>query len=121
MTKQRDLHYYLQLKAIQNVLSNNDEYFYRKICRWFSKEFSTPIKDVESLPWDYIITHYYESHIETMSKQPLLDFIVDTYFPEIREERSKIDTDFLKNLQENKEKEVKIDFDEILNEDEPKT
>lgn len=34
---------------------------FRKICRWYSKEFSTPLYQTEhELPPDYVLRHYYE-------------------------------------------------------------
>lgn len=42
------------------------DYFLRRIFRWYSKTFATPLHAVYELPLDDILTHYWESQYEDM-------------------------------------------------------
>lgn len=44
------------------------EYFYRKVCRWYSTTFHTPLHEVLNLPTPLIFQHYYESSFESLSE-----------------------------------------------------
>ena len=81
---------HLQLLAIASVEDPDWPAQYRQICRWYSKEFHTPLKVVEmDLTSIYVLTHYYEttfgalndSEIESSQikyeeiKESLMDFI----------------------------------------------
>lgn len=50
----------LQVLALHSVEYPTYEDSYRAICRWFSKEFSTPLKEVEEMADEYVLKHYYE-------------------------------------------------------------
>ena len=71
-----------QLEAITAVLARNEAYQYRKICRWFSRAYSTPLKEVEQLPWDYLLTHYYEAQLEDMDYNNVFDLATENYIEE---------------------------------------
>lgn len=71
-----DLYRDLRLLALANVLAEDDsEYSIRKVFRWYSKEFFTPLHMVEDLPLDEIMTHYYESHYEALEGQDVQEEI----------------------------------------------
>ncbi len=42
---------------------------YRKICRYYSKEFNTPLHEVEQLPIYDVLLHFYEDRYENMEAQ----------------------------------------------------
>lgn len=46
------------------MIEPDREALYRKICRWFSREYHTPLPEVE---WDlepgYVLMHYFEYHL----------------------------------------------------------
>lgn len=42
------------------VLRPNADYFERKVMRWYSKTFSTPLSEVEELPLEDVFLAYYE-------------------------------------------------------------
>ena len=51
--------------ALYEVYKATSEYNYRKICRWYSREFHTPLDYVEmDLPKEKILMHYFECMIE---------------------------------------------------------
>jgi hypothetical protein len=62
----------IQTEAVNDILNGTNGYFYRKVIRWFSKTFNTPINQVNSTPWDEILQHYYEAHYEQMPKNDLI-------------------------------------------------
>lgn len=95
-----NLYDYIKIQAFESYLNEDDQYFYRKVCRWYSTEFHTPLTEVEKLPWDYILLHYYESSLEKMDYNDVLDLAIEEYVPEIVEEQEK-DTDaFVKEVEE---------------------
>ena len=57
----------IRLNALDAVLSgDNQEYVLRHIFRWYSKTFATPLNEVEELPLEDVLTHYYETKYEDM-------------------------------------------------------
>jgi hypothetical protein len=57
--------------ALRNVLLSleergSSEYELRKIFRWFSTTFRTPLADVYDLPLDFVLEHFYETKYEDM-------------------------------------------------------
>jgi HEPN domain-containing protein len=62
------LDYYkaLRVLALAEVIKDNPsaQYSLRRVFRWYSKEFHTPLHIVEELPTHDVLTHYYESHYE---------------------------------------------------------
>jgi hypothetical protein len=52
----------IQIIALANVDSPDSRAEYRRICRWYSTKFYTPLHVVEEdLPIQYVLTHYYET------------------------------------------------------------
>jgi len=89
-----------QLEAISNILLPTDSYFFRKVCRWYSKTFSTKLNEVYDMDWDYILTHYYESSLEEISYNNLIDIVKDEFVPELKEQEDKEADEFAKSLEE---------------------
>jgi len=52
----------IQIIALANVDDPDAKAEYRRICRWYSTKFFTPLHVVEyDLPIEYVLTHYYET------------------------------------------------------------
>lgn len=68
-----DMYESLQFLALSNVVREEPthEYTLRRILRWYSKTFSTPLHQVDALPLDQVLTAYYESHYEEMEHEQL--------------------------------------------------
>lgn len=66
----------LRLIALRDVLEEPEEYLTRKICRWYSRELSTPIDAVRDLPWDEVLRAYFEATYEEMEEADLAEEIV---------------------------------------------
>lgn len=66
------LDYYktLRILAMREVTrdASTPEYALRRIMRWYSKEFSTPLHVVNDLPLHDVLTHYYEANYENLSE-----------------------------------------------------
>lgn len=44
------------------VIQRPAEYHIREIFRWYSETFHTPLKEVDTLPFDEVLQHYFERH-----------------------------------------------------------
>jgi hypothetical protein len=56
----------IRIRAFRAVTAPNLEYLTRRVIRWYSKTFSTPIDRVEELPLEDIFQAYYEDHYESL-------------------------------------------------------
>jgi len=56
----------LQKIALLAVLQPDDDAFIRRIYRWFSTTFHVPLPDVDDLPLDYVLLHYFEANFEQL-------------------------------------------------------
>lgn len=51
----------IQILALNNIEDPDGETYYRRICRWYSREFSTPLETViYDIPEKDVLIHYYE-------------------------------------------------------------
>ena len=78
----------LQLEAISGILNRSDINFYRRVCRWYSKEFHTPLHIViegKVVQWDEILLNYYESQMEDIGYNQVYDMAIQEYIPELAE------------------------------------
>jgi hypothetical protein len=48
------------IAATEPTQSKSWDSFYRGVCRWYSREFSTPLETVTSMSEADVLTHYYE-------------------------------------------------------------
>lgn len=100
-----DLNYFkfLQLKALDCIFNPTDDYLQRKICRWYSKEYSTPLNQVLEMPFDYVLTHYYESEFEKQDHNQLIDQLIEDHLPEIQQDNEDDDEEFMEMLEKEQE------------------
>lgn len=90
--------------ALLSIVEPDSEANLRRLYRWFSKTFNMAITEVEELPVEYILMHYYESKYEELNDEEKHDEIIDILeTPEekaarIAEEQAKED-DFLAELE----------------------
>ena len=58
---------YIQTLALGAIEDPDGEAYYRRICRWYSREFSTPLDTViNDLPEKEVLLHYYEDMYYTL-------------------------------------------------------
>lgn len=72
-----------QIQAAESVLDPNEVYYYRKICRWYSETFHTPLHEVHKLPADTVLTNYYESIMEKIPHNDLYDQVKVDFLPDL--------------------------------------
>ena len=56
----------LQILALMAIESPTWDDWYRRICRWYSKEFSTPLSEVQDLTEETVIREYFEDQFYNM-------------------------------------------------------
>jgi hypothetical protein len=93
----------IQTEAISSILNRTDLYIYRKICRWYSTTFHTPLHIVNSMPYDEILLHYYEHNYEKLPYNEVLR-LAHEVLPELAQQKEKEDEEFIKSLLESKSK-----------------
>ena len=72
-----------QINALNSVLLGNETYFYRKMCRYISQNFNIPLPEVEKMPVDYVLLHYFESTYEGYEEKELLKLAKELCAPDI--------------------------------------
>ena len=73
----------LEVLALKSVALKDAEYFTRKVCRYYSEKFHTPLADVYNLPWAFVFTNYIEHIIETNNtKEDIYNIAIDVFYPE---------------------------------------
>jgi len=92
-----------QTEALFDVLNKSNAYFFRRIVRWYSTTFHTPLHIVESLPWYEILQHYYESQYEKMNETELLELLQEL-IPALADQKEKDMDDFMKEVMEMNQK-----------------
>lgn len=98
----------LELLAIKSVALKDSEYFYRRVCRYYSEKFHTPLLDVYKLPWTFVFTNYLEHVIEVNNGQEeVYNLAVDICYPEKRNEEEQEIQDWIKKIEEREERKRK--------------
>jgi hypothetical protein len=101
-----------RLLAMRAVAKPDGEYYVRRLCRWYSQTYATPLHVVETeIPIEDVFMHYFESKYERMEEEEReieMDEILLT--PAEREQRKvdaeaakQADDDFLKEAIEEAE------------------
>lgn len=73
----------LEILALKSVALKDPEYFTRKVCRYYSEKFHTPLTDVYNLPWVFVFTNYIEHIIETNNtKEDIYNIAIEVFYPE---------------------------------------
>jgi hypothetical protein len=90
---------YLQLKALDSIFNPDDLYLQRKICRWYSKEFNTPLDKVLKSPFDSILIHYYETQFEQIPHNDLVDVLIQDHITDLSDENNEELDSWLESLE----------------------
>lgn len=71
MARDPDLDYLkaLRLLAFRSVEKRDHDYVVRHVCRWYSERFHTPLAEVESIPLENILQHFFEVQVEEMEDE----------------------------------------------------
>lgn len=98
----------LRARAALSVKKPDWEYSLRRIFRWYSTTFHTPLHQVEDLPIDHVLTNYYEAVFEALEPdkfeeeiQSLISPPVDTDAEKENEDEANVDLeDFIREAEE---------------------
>ena len=97
----------IQLEAIEGFLLKSFEFFERKVRRWYSKNFSTPLKDTHHIPWEEILLNYYEDAIDSRDYNEILEMAMSDYIPEFAKIKEIEDAEFDRELEEEQKQTIK--------------
>ena len=95
-----DLYRLEQLKALRSAFFKDNVFFYRKVCRWYSTTFHTPLMEVYKLSFNHIIQNYYESQMEELDNNQLFDLATKEMLPEFIKKSDDYDEAFARSLEE---------------------
>lgn len=88
-----------QIQAAESVLDPSEDYYYRKICRWYSETFHTPLTQVYTLSIDHVLQNYYESVLEKVPYNDLFEQVKEDFLPELVEQDDKEAEAYAKDLE----------------------
>lgn len=90
----------VRLAALGAVAADSDsEYGLRKVFRWYSKTFYTPLHEVDALPLEDVLTAYWEEHFEQMEEQALEDAVAKALETE-EQKKDRITAETLKKIED---------------------
>lgn len=61
----------IKTSSLKNVLKPNFEYHIRKLYRWYSKQFHTPLQECFDIPVEIVLMHFFEEKYEAMNEEEL--------------------------------------------------
>ena len=89
----------IQLESLRDYLFKTDAYFERKVKRWFSTTFHTPLEEVYNLSWDFVLRNYYEYMMEQNGYNLTFDMAKEL-LPELAQDEEKANQAFADSLVE---------------------
>lgn len=72
-----DYYKHLKILALKSVVEPDEEYELRRIFRWYSKTFATPLHIVEEFSLEHVLTNYFESQFEEKKEEEIFQIIQD--------------------------------------------
>jgi hypothetical protein len=102
----------IRVQALLDVMDGGFEYHWRRICRWYSTTFHTPLIEVDGLPIEHILQNFFEHAFEQQSKaerRKLAITLTETPDEVKKRERvakAKSDDAYLKRIQKQAKKEA---------------
>jgi hypothetical protein len=89
--------------ALANVVDPNSEYFYRFICRWYSKTFHTPLHEVFTLPFQDVALAYFEEGYEMMEEEDRFEDMMKAVDPDFDSKEEESIQEFISMIEEEEE------------------
>jgi hypothetical protein len=62
----------IRIRALAGVMDPDEEYALRDIFRWYSREFSTKLHEVEGLPLEFILLNWFEVQFQELDEDEQL-------------------------------------------------
>lgn len=113
---------HLEILALHSVsISRDPSYTYRKICRWFSREFNTSLPQVVNLPVEFVLQHYYEHQFEGLKEEDLFNMMRHHADPDYVESEESNDDEFFRQITEEAEAAEKAKEAKLKEKDKKKT
>jgi primosomal protein N' len=121
----------IQGLALSSVYEGDLLYFQRKVCRWYSEKYHTPLHQVFDIPWEFVLTCYYEDSFEKMKEEDLEYEVKSTFANEVLQteeeenqafalelerklkERQKAKNNKSESLDKQDQKEISLTFDNL--------
>lgn len=104
-----DIYSAIQLEALSNIITSNDQYMERKIKRYISKNYNVNLFELNQIDFNELLLVYYESLMEECSQEDLYNKLCNM-LPEIVEDfqrqEDKLEQDLLREQEEGLIKEV---------------
>jgi len=94
-----------QAQAALAVESQSNDYLLRRIFRWYSSTFHTPLAEVDKLPIEYVLQQFFEHSYENMDTRVFNKTIRDLIGDKSDE---KSDEEFIKSTREEMRNKAKI-------------
>lgn len=60
----------IQIVTITEIEKEATEQWYQHICRWYSREFSTPLNEVEDMAEEKVLTIYFQDNFYKLFHSP---------------------------------------------------
>lgn len=98
---------YKQLQSISDYLNRDPGYDERRIRRWFSQTFYTPLEDVYKLPWDFVYQNYNEATLDELEYNQVYDLACEQFIEEFADKREIEDAAFARGLRAEQEETLK--------------
>lgn len=99
----------LEAIAIKSIVMKDPDYFTRRVCRYYSEKFHTPLVEVIALPWGFVFNNYIEHVIESNnSRDDIVKLAIDICCPELAVSEEEELQQWIKKI-EDREQEKKAD------------
>ena len=66
----------VRIKAMRASIRPDEDAIIRRISRWYSREFHTPLHTLEELPLEFILLHYFEEIYEKLKPEERHDLAI---------------------------------------------
>lgn len=94
----------LETIVLKSIVMKDPEYFTRRVCRYYSEKFHTPLLEVHELPWAFVFTNYLEHVVETNNSQKeIYDLALEVIYPEVSKSIEEENIAFAKMIEKQEE------------------
>ena len=94
----------LEILALKSVALKDPEYFQRRVCRYYSEKFHTPLLEVYDLSWPFVFTNYLEHIIETNNgEKEIYELVIDICYSEMKENEEQEIQEWIKKIEAREE------------------
>lgn len=88
-----DVYEAIRIKALRDVVKKDDMAAMRRVFRWYSHEYHTPLHIVEDLPIEHVLLTYWENHYEDLDDSQLEKEVAEAVKTEEEKRREELEYD----------------------------